>query len=215
MLIRSLLFPVLFLGALRAEIIDRIAVSIDNQVITESEILMQLRLAAFLNSEPFDSSPSAKRQAAERLIDQKLMRKEMDAGHYLQPADNEVQAVLKQVQQQRFSDQKDYQEALRTYSITEQDLKKYLGWQLAFLRFMDVRFRPGIGVSDDEIQARFNKERPHLHKEAGADNTDSLTDFRDRIEENLIERQVDEQASEWLAAARKRARIEFRPEAFQ
>ena len=35
--------------AVAAEIIDRIAVTVDNRVITESEIMRQIRITAFLN----------------------------------------------------------------------------------------------------------------------------------------------------------------------
>src|ERR1700690_2887564 len=52
----------LFAALACAEIIDRIAVTVDNQVITTSEIGEALRVAAFLNDEKLDFSGAARRQ---------------------------------------------------------------------------------------------------------------------------------------------------------
>ena len=52
---RALLVLLLVSVACRAEIIDRVAVVVGSGVITESEILREIRLTAFLNGEPLDS----------------------------------------------------------------------------------------------------------------------------------------------------------------
>ena len=73
----------------RAEVIDRIAVTLDNQIITESEVAREIRLTAFLNGDPLDFSPEARRKAAGRLVEQKLIRREIDLGRYLEPSKEE------------------------------------------------------------------------------------------------------------------------------
>src|SRR5262249_49424474 len=70
----TLLGGVLVLCAGRAEIIDRVAVVVGNRVITESEILREVRLTAFLNGAPLDFSAASKRKTAERLVEQRLIR---------------------------------------------------------------------------------------------------------------------------------------------
>jgi hypothetical protein len=47
----SLFVVLLLAAAARAEIIDQIAAGVDNEVITRSEVLEQIRVAAFLNGE--------------------------------------------------------------------------------------------------------------------------------------------------------------------
>ena len=69
----------------QGEIIDRIAVAVGNQVITESEILRDIRITAFLNDTELDFSPKAKRRAADRLVEQKLVNKEMELTKYPGP----------------------------------------------------------------------------------------------------------------------------------
>ena len=65
--------------------IDRIAVVVGNQVITESEVILEARLTAFLNGQPLDLSAAPRRAAAERLVDQQLIRSEMQVGGYPMP----------------------------------------------------------------------------------------------------------------------------------
>jgi len=65
-----------------AEIIDRIAITVGSQVITVSQIDEEIRITAFLNREKLDITADAKKQAATRLIEQALVKREMDLSHY-------------------------------------------------------------------------------------------------------------------------------------
>jgi peptidyl-prolyl cis-trans isomerase SurA len=215
MWVRILLSVIFLLPAAQAEVIDRIAVTLDNQVITQSEILLEIRLTALLNGDSLDFSSAARKKAAERLIEQKLVRKEMEPAHYLEAGPAEIESMLKEARAQRFHGAEEYRAALENDGITEEDLKAHLLWQVTFLHFIDLRFRPGIHVTDDEIRKYFNQELPELQKKAGKDTTITLNDLRDKLEENLTGQHIDKQVDEWLAQARKRTHIEFHPEAFQ
>lgn len=208
----TVLFGLLTAG-FQAEIIDRIAVTIDNQVITESAIILEIRLAAFLNGSPLDFSPAAKRKAADRLIEQKLVRREMQLGRYTQPAPEQAGPMLEQVKAQRFHSDSEYRQALAKYGISENELKAQLLWQVSLLRFIDIRFRPGVLVTDEQIREYFNTHLPELAKKAGGNST--FDDARDQIRQILTEEGVDKQLDDWLKEARKRARIEYHQEAFR
>ena len=69
-----------------AEIIDRIAVSVGNRVITETDLDREIRITALLEQSPAQSlaslSPIQKRTAAERMVDQALIRSELEASRY-------------------------------------------------------------------------------------------------------------------------------------
>src|ERR1700733_8079923 len=75
-----------FVASIRAETLDRIAVSIGREVITESQVILDLRVAAFLDRKPVDLSGPAKRQAAERLVDQILILREAVDSHVTLPS---------------------------------------------------------------------------------------------------------------------------------
>lgn len=209
------LLPILTLALtpVHAAVIDRIAVTVDSQVIAESEIRLEISLTAFLNGEPVDFAPPSRKQAANRLIEQKLIRREIDLGRYAQPSPGDEEPLLKQIQAQRFHGLDDYHRALEKYGIDEDQLHAHLLWQLTLLRFIDVRFRPAVEVTDEEMHQYFVQHLAELEKQAGK--PVSLEGVHNEIQDALTEQLVDKQLNDWLAEARKRARIVFHPEAFQ
>ena len=196
-----------------AAIIDRIAVTLDSQVITESEIMLEIRLTALLNGEPVDATPQARKKAANRLIEQKLIRREVELGRYVQPSPGEEEPMLKQIQAQRFHGPDDYRKALEKYGVDEAQLRAHLLWQLTLLRFIEVRFPPSVEVTDEDMHQYFVQHLPELEKRAGK--PVSLDSVRNEIRDALTEQLVDKQLNDWLAEARGRTHIAFHPEAFQ
>ena len=66
------------LPALRgAEVLDRIAVTVGTEIITLTEVLREIRLQALQENGTIDTSPRARRAAAERLVDRTLITMEM------------------------------------------------------------------------------------------------------------------------------------------
>jgi len=214
MLARLILLSTFLTSGSHAGVIDRIAVTLDNQIITESEITQEIRLTAFLNGESPDFSPENRKKAADRLVEQKLVRREVQLGRYLEPSGNDVETMLKQIQTQQFQSLAEYRRALESYDLQEEDLKGHLHWQITLLRFIDARFRPGVQVTDGEIRAYYESQMAKLEK-TDPGKKPKLEELRDQIRETLINQRVDQQLDEWLAAARRRARIQFHPEAFQ
>jgi hypothetical protein len=212
---RTLVLLSLVASLARPEIIDRIAVTLDNQVITESEILREIRLTDFLNGEPLAPDATAKRQAADRLVEQKLIRKEIELGHYAAPPPGDVEQMLKQVQTQRFRGLQEYTQALKEYGITEDDVRAHLLWQATLLRFIDVRFRPAIQISDDEIRKYYDQELPALEKQTGRDRKINLDELREKIHARLTDERIDKQMDEWLVESKKRVRLNYRAEVLQ
>src|SRR5712692_11432276 len=65
-----------------AEVLDRIAIVVGNTAITKTEVAHEARIAAFINGEAPDLGPAGKRRAAERLVEQELIRREIGLAHY-------------------------------------------------------------------------------------------------------------------------------------
>jgi len=210
---KALLLLLLLPLACRGEIIDRIAVTVGNGVITESEILREIRLTAFLNREPLDFSPAAKRKTAERLVEQRLIGNEISASLYGLPSDAAAQEMLKQIKD-RFPDAASYQQELSRVGVTEDELKAHLARQLATLSFLDFRFRPGIQIGEDEIGKYFSERLAPALKKAKPGDEFSLNDFRSQVQEALIGERMDKASDAWLKEARQRTRIEFRADVF-
>ena len=191
---------------LRGEIIDRIAVSVGNAVITQSEIDREIRITAFLNNTQPDFSAEARKQAADRLVEQKLVRREIQLSRYPAPPASEVEPRFKSLAA-RYPNAQAFRQALEKYGITEQELRDHLLWQLTLLRFVDVRFRPGVQVSEQDVREYFEKKV----KPASA----SLDDVRETIEQVLIAERVDRDLDQWLKLARRRVGVEYRKDVFE
>jgi peptidyl-prolyl cis-trans isomerase SurA len=198
---------------LGADVIDRIAITVANQVITASQIDEEVRVTAFLNHEKLDLSLPEKKASAGRLIDQALIKREMDLSRYPLPALSDADSAFKDFQS-RYPDRTAFDAGLLDYGITEGALKEHLRWQLTVLRFIDYRFRPGIQIPDEDVQSYYRQELLKW-REQGLQPIPSLEDKRAQIEEILTQQQIDQSLDQWLADARKQATIRYLDEALK
>jgi hypothetical protein len=197
----------------RAEIIDRIAVSVGNSVITTSDIDLEIRVTAFQTGIKPDLSPVNRKATAQRLVEQKLIRRELELSKYPVPVASAVQPMLDELKM-RYPSTAAFQQSLAEYGITQQDLGDELLWQLTLLRFIEVRFRPGIQVSDQAIQDYFDKVVKPAALAAHPNEPVSLEDYRDKIQDTLAGKRADEEVDAWLRQAEKSTEIVYHEDAF-
>lgn len=199
-----------------AEIIDRVAVVVGDRVVTQSEILLQIRVAAFLNGEPPRLDAAGKRQGAERLIAQTLIRREMELSRAPVPNVPEADAVLAEIRRQpRLAGEEKFAAELARYEISEEDVRQQLLWQLTLLRFLEYRFRPALAPSEQDLQSYYEKQFVPAWKRRTKEPPPSLEDSRGEIEKAVSARMLDEALERWLKQARAQTRIRFREEVFR
>jgi peptidyl-prolyl cis-trans isomerase SurA len=213
-------YPLLFLAialslSAHAEIIDRIAISVGDRVITTSDLDREIRVTAFLNGVKPDFSPAGKRATAERMVEQKLVRRELESSRYPTPQPNDVLPALDEFKKRFYPNQGDFEHALAQYGITEQNVKDELLWQRTLLEFIEVRFRSGVQVTDRQIQDYFDKVVAPAARAAHPGQPVSLADYRDQIELTLTGRGEDREMDSWLKEARRRTEIVYHEEALQ
>ena len=198
----------------RAEIIDRVAVSVDRQVITESEVIDEVRITAFLNGEKPDLSGDSRRRTADRLVEQLLIRHEMDLTHYPQPEASAIQDRFQEIRS-RYPSEAALQAALTAYRITLEKLEKALLRQAATLQFIDLRFKPEVQVAESELMNYFDQVcKPEMQRrklDAGL----SYDEQRAACEEELRGKLVDKRVDAWLRDVHTRAHIRYEEDAFQ
>jgi hypothetical protein len=172
-----------------AATVDRVALVVGKTVLTQSEVDDEARLSALESGKPLDLSASRRKEAAERLVDQQLLRDEIQVTGFVAPA-TDADALLRQFRQSHFASLPLYQAALVRYGVTEDELKRHLLWELTVLRFTEQRFRPLDAFSDSD-----RANRADAAQVAG--------------------NSVDQQMEEWLKQQRAATRIVFKQEAFQ
>jgi hypothetical protein len=206
--------PLICCLAAGAVVIDRIAVVVDKHIIKTSDIERDLRATEFLNHAPLDLSLDAKRKSAERLIDQTVIREEMEKGAYSRPSAADVDGMLKRLLQDRFGGSPTrLNEELSRHGLTEEQLRMELQWQLDVLKFIEQRFRPGVLVTDQEVQSYYDQHQADLKRQFPQIKT--YEGMEPKIRASLEGERLNRNFDQWLADARKRDHIEYRQEAFE
>lgn len=199
--------------AYSAVMLDRIAVIVGRHVIKTSDIQRDLRATAFLNRQSLALTPQAKRQAAERLIDQELIRQEIATGGYGRPPESEAGAIEKQLINDRYGgSQARLGQDLARYGLSEEQLHSQLYWQLTVLQFIDQRFRPEVYVSDQEVRSYYDQHQDELRKQHPQNG--AFDALKEQLRQLLEGEQINQKFLAWLEEARMRSHIEYKQEAF-
>jgi hypothetical protein len=189
------------------ETLDRIAVTVGRHVISERDILQDLRISAFIDGKSPDFGGDQKRTAADRLIDQYLVLEDAAATRVPLPSAAEVTGMLAPIKARYASDQ-EYGTALAQAHITEAELSEQLLTGLRMLRYTDLRFRPEVQVSEETLRAYYDKL-------AQKGTTPSFEATRKDIEKLLTDQQTMQALDRWLGAARNETAILYRDPVFK
>jgi peptidyl-prolyl cis-trans isomerase SurA len=191
-----------------AVILDRIAVIAGPHVIKASDIDRDIRLTDFLNRAPLNFTPTAKKESAERLITQQIIRDEIVSGGYRRPPESEAAQLETELVRDRFggSEQK-LRDALQRYSLTAPQLREQLLWQITVLQFIDQRFRGGVVVTEDEVRAYYDQHEYPKNQ--------SFDVLAPKIRTALEGERINQSFNDWLDQARKSERVVFKPGAFE
>jgi peptidyl-prolyl cis-trans isomerase SurA len=196
----NLIILLLFAGiALPAVVVDRIAIVVGKRAIKTSDIDREVRITDFVNGDPLKIDAQSREEAAERLIGQELIRREIEAGGYRTAAAPDVEQFLAELKKQRFGPDTEYRRALAQYGITEETLRRHVQWQMTVLDFIEQRFRPGVVVSEDDVR---DYALRHPVSDKGATPAD---DERRQIEDEIAGPRVTKLFEEWLEQARRQA----------
>jgi hypothetical protein len=191
--------------AASAEVVDRLAIAVGREVITELQLDEELRVTAFLNRQPIVRDLNARRAAADRLVQQLLVRHEMEVSRYPVPGEEDINKYFEQIRG-GFGSASQFGEALVTYGLTEAILRDHLSLQLTTLRFIEYRFQPEIDVSEAEIRTAYEREVANwAAAHSGA--APRLEPSRESIRKNLVEERIDRALDAWLQERRRRVRV--------
>src|ERR1700733_11852087 len=196
-----------------AEILDRVAVTVGKHVITEGDILLDLRIAAFLDQKPVDVSGDQKRKAADRLVDQYLLLQEASTSRQALPTAADAQQLLDQVKAQ-YATETEYRAALAHYGVSEAQLSEHLLNGIRALRFTDLRFRPEVQLSDEDLHEYYDSMAAQWRR-ANASQVPTFEASRDQIEKLLTDQRVTQALDRWLGTTRSETQILYKESVFK
>ena len=191
----------LFPAAAGAEIVDRIAVTVGRQVITESAVVEEIRVTAFLAATAPDWSDANRTRTANRLVDQLLIKRELDATRFPPVPDDDTNKVFDQLK----AATPDFSHTLGAAHLTEIILKEHLQWQVTFLRFVDYRFRPGIQITESDLRDFYETQAVEWRQQNKT--VPTFEKARQDLERLLSSKYVDQALDRWLGDQRTQTQI--------
>lgn len=197
---RTLAAILLIVRVCSAEIVDRVAANIERQVITDSEVREEIRVAAFIEGVEPDFGRQNLRATLDRLIDRALMRGEIEFVRFQSATTAEAAPLLDQVKQ-RFEDGETYRAALRKYGVHEALVVDHLRWQLTMLRFIEFRFQPAVEVTSTLVRQEY-RQQARVWKETHGTEAPPLEKIEDEIEKIVRQRLIDSALDRWLGEVR-------------
>jgi hypothetical protein len=190
-----------------AEIVDRLGITVDREAITELQLDEELRVTAFLNRKPIIRDLDTWRAATRRIVEQLIVRREMEVSRYPLPKEEDLDKYFDQIRGE-FRNFTEFDQALARYGLTEGTLRDHLDLQLTTLRFIEFRFQPEIDVSDAEIQTAYKREIANWNT-AHSGAVPTFEGLRESIRKALIEERVDRALDTWLQERRRRVHFVY------
>ena len=195
----------------QATVLDRVAVTVGRQVITESDVLLDLRVAAFLDRQPVDLSAAQKRKAADRLVDQLLILQEAAFSRIPLPVKADAARLIEPVKADYGSD---FAAALKEYRITEDDVVEQLFAGVRALRYTELRFRPEVQFTDNDLHELYATLVAEWKKK-GEQKVPGFDESRDQLEKLLTDQRTSQALDKWLTNQRTETQILYRDEVFK
>jgi hypothetical protein len=199
------------MASAQGAILDRIAVTVGRQVITESDVDRDLRVAAFLDRKPIDLSGEQKRKAADRLVDQLLILQEAEFSRVPLPDRADAERLIEPVKRE-YAD--DYNAALKRYRITQNDVVEQLFAGVRALRYTDLRFRPEVQFSDSDLRELYSTLVAE-GKKKGETQIPGFESSREQLEKLLTDQRTAQALDRWLQNQRTETPILYRDEVFK
>lgn len=192
-----------------AEVIDRIVATVNGHIILQSDWEDALRYEAFSSARSLDRLTAEDRKAAlDRLIDQELLREQMQAPDYPHASPEEIARRVAEIRKQypnAESDQ-DWTALLRNYGLTEDELKSRVATQLDLMTLVDSRLRPAVNIDNKSIESYYQQELlPQLHQ--SGEQTVPLAEVSGKIKELLTQKKITQLLAAWLQNLRAGSQI--------
>lgn len=196
----------------QGQVLDRIVAVANGDVILESDVDEEQR---FQEVVPYRENRSAfsRNRAIQRLIDRTLILQQAE----MEPQDAVSDAAL---DAQIVRVRKDIPECVQFHCETDEGWEKYLAshgftvaefralWlkRMELLQFIELRFRSGIKITDDEIAAYFKDTMlpEYARRNVKPPPLDSISK---RIEEVLLQQRVGALLDDWLKSLRAQGSV--------
>jgi peptidyl-prolyl cis-trans isomerase SurA len=197
-------------------VLDRVIAVINGDVILESDVKEEQRFAEL---EPFSVAPGSDTpmRAARRLANRTLILQQMklQQGLGITVSNEEVQKALTDLRTHLPACRKyhctideGWKAFLDAHDLTEQEVFDHWKQRLTILKFIDLRFRSGIRITNDEIAAYYQKSVVPVYEHQN-EKPPALSELSQRIQEVLLQQHVNGLLQDWLKSLRDEGSVQI------
>ncbi len=197
--------PALAAKSSEPETVDGIAVRIESDIITDSEVE---ELAAY--QKLVDGRSKSRADVIGELIDQWIVRGEASAAQYPEPSAADVDRAYAQLQKQ-FGSADEFKKRCAGAGISEPAVRRILAQQIYLSRFLDFRFRPAAQVNSQQIEEYYDTQLVPKLKAKG-EKIPALAEVQPQIREVLVQQAIDTLSRQWLDDTRSGLTIDILPQ---
>jgi len=199
------------LPAAGAEVVDRTVAVVNSHLVTWSDLDEQMRFEALENQRPLkDLTEADRRTAFDHLVQDWLLRDQMQGTLPASEADVDtritaIRSTWSTVPNVEDDDAK-WAATLDRYGLSPQELRSLVASQLEVLRFLELRVRPLVQVSRQEVDDYYaNTLAPQVRAQGQSPAPEDEVSVK--IRELLEEQKMNDEMEKWLNTLRAQGRV--------
>ncbi len=195
-------------------VLDRVVAVVNKHAILASDLDDEIRLSV-LDPNGVGQGQLTRQRALEQLIsrtliEQQIRQEDMQA---IEPSQEEVNARLDELRKQlpacvhqNCASDAGWKAFLAAHELTPERVDSYLRYRLEILRFIEQRFRQGIQISPQQIETYYRDTL--LPQYTPGEAVPPLDQVAPRIQEILLQQQVNTLFDNWLTNLRQQGDVE-------
>jgi hypothetical protein len=196
------------------QLLDRVVAVVNKHAILSSDIDEEIRLS-ILDPTDQNSGELTPQRALDQLISRALIEQQMrqEDIQAAEPTQSEVDARLKEIRTElpvcvhaNCASDSGWKAFLAAHGLTIKLVDSSLRYRLQILSFIELRFRQGISVSDQEIATYYHDTLLPLYK--NGEEKPPLEKVSPRIQEILLQQKVNVLFDDWLRNLRTQGEVE-------
>lgn len=195
--------------------LDSVVAVVNRQPILSSDIDDDIQLSV-LDPVPGSHGVITRQQALDELISRALIQQQIRQEDLpaIEPTTAEVTARVAEIRKQlpacmraQCATEEGWKAFLAAHQLTQYRVEAYLRNRIEILRFIEERFRQGIQISEQQIESYYHDSL--LPQYPPGVSAPPLSQVSSRIEEILLEQQVNELFDNWLDNLRSQGDVEI------
>lgn len=197
------------------QVLDRVVAVVNHHAILWSDVNNEVRLAALEPRSKEEGDPTPQ-NALQELISRALIQQQIrqEDAQSVQPGQQEVMRRLDALRRQlpacvrlHCSTAAGWQAFLQQHGLTEAEVENYLRMRLTILAFIEQRFQQGIRIPPEDVEKYYRDTLTPQYRKG--DTPPPLSSVAPRIEEILLQQQVNVLFGAWLDNLRKQGDVEI------